>query len=536
MNDTRLHAHRWLAPAIAFLFLAGLVTPAASGGPLGLPTPVAPVTTFNVLALSADGSVLAWQNVGSDHTTLHIQGVQAGATGFNLADPLGRLVGEDRSSSTAGFVEFTDLSLLKGTYTLLGPTATVPAVVLARFDLSSFANSEASTFTSPMDAAGSLSSAVERLCAATPVQWTGLSLAHLALRGYASSTPACALRLGEQGCLMDLKTPCAWAVAWAVASKLCPGGPDETLEACLSRVFTQPRTIPCSEDASSLYCQVQLFVQATLQDAEATILHDASCTTSDALCVIHEYLARPCPSPDKYGSCKNTKMVLSLALALLDGGGGGGTLPSFCLTMASVSCATSCSPGAAVCGVAVMVPSRQVAELLTTPSNTQMSNGDVVEACSKMYDPSLFNPNTRYDNNQCMTPVAPQSGQSPSYGWIYCGMHTDCASTGSVHVQLWWGAPRDDVYSAPWHDYNQAYFGFMTGCPDPSSCSGGTPGASVDRADARPGPATYKYDPAFYYHGPECTVIPPDGPSDTADWICDPAGLYGSFVEIQPGG
>src|ERR1051326_2208601 len=183
MNDPTTTPRRWLAPAIALLFLAGLIAPAVAAGPLDGPLPASAAlgaVAPNLLTLKADGSVVAWLSTGSNRTTIHIQGVQPSAAGFNLADPYGRFVGPDQSSAAAGFVDFTGLHLLRGSYTLLGPSAASPGALLARPALTRYGSQDAQAFTPPAHTPGAL----EQACPRAPAAWMASSRLNASVRGY----------------------------------------------------------------------------------------------------------------------------------------------------------------------------------------------------------------------------------------------------------------------------------------------------------------------------------------------------------------
>jgi hypothetical protein len=316
--DTPSRQNRsWLAPTVACLFLAGILAPSVSGGPLGpLPPPppaAAPAPAPNLLTLSSDGSVLAWQKTGSNKTTIHVQGVVPGASGFNLADPRGRLVGADQSSASAGFVEFWDQDLLRGTYTLLGPSPTSQSAVLARPDLTSFAT-HGNAFAWPMNQTTSdnLTASVGKMCQPAPEEWTSIGQLGLSIRGYDASSPTCALRLGsDAGCLMDLNTPCAWATAWAWAIKICPAG--NTTRQCLSWLQQPSSTCgiqvpPCV----SCPCPWEIVLQILMQTVSDT-LSFVNCLEQTPLQCVH------LPPSVCDGACES---ILNLVLGILGGGGG----------------------------------------------------------------------------------------------------------------------------------------------------------------------------------------------------------------------
>jgi hypothetical protein len=239
-------------------------------------------------------------------------------------------------------------------------------------------------------------------------------------------------------------------------------------------------------------------------------------------------LPQMCP-PGSYGlppNCLNP-----------NGGGGVPNVPNFCGS--GVSCVASCSSAATICGFAVRVPSKAVADTLSADSGGGSGgSGTVTESCDKTYDPSLFDggTGTHADGNKCATPAAPQPGKMPAYGWIYCGSNSDCTTTSSMHVQEWNGQPSATAtdYDAIWHDYVQFYDGNDSGCVDPSgNCAGGTTGQAVDRGTANSSNPVYDFDYSQYASGPQCTSTPPQQPGDHTTWECNAAGLYGGFVEVQ---
>src|ERR1051326_1180467 len=270
MNDPTTTPRRWLAPAIALLFLAGLIAPAVAAGPLDGSAPAA-TPAPNLLALKADGSIVSWLDAGSNRTTIHIQGIQPGAAGFNLADPYARFVGPDQSSTAAGFVDFTSLNLLRGTYTLLGPSAASAGAVLARFNLANFGTSDAQPFASLGNATASahLASALASVCAKAPTQGTQVAKG-LWVRGYGSS---CALGLdGAPGCLLAVDAACTLATAWAWVAKVCPTGPVQC-----------PSLQPQPENGCTLVCVIENVVadaMATLQPYVDAVMQYITATGS----------------------------------------------------------------------------------------------------------------------------------------------------------------------------------------------------------------------------------------------------------------
>lgn len=343
----------WLAPAIALLFLAGLIAPAVAGGPLP-PTPTPPgtpaVAASNLLILNTDGSVAAWQSVGSNKTTVHVQGVQASASGFNLADPLGRLVGADQSSSAAGSVDFMGLTLLKGAYTLLGPSATSPAVVLARYDLAAFG---VRSFPAGLPVTPSQVNQVAGDAAqACRVPVRG---GELVVRAYSDGAGrSCVVQWRGAACLLDARTFCVWALSWAWAAKQCPAS--NTTKQCLEprQTQAQDRPSPCivfSPDP----CQMIL-------DAAASVLAQVDCYVANPLQCLQE--SKVCkdnffdPNP-----CDPTTFVAEMTaniLNIINGAGGGGGIPgvpNLCTPSAQELCPIAqqvvddldCVTGAATC-------------------------------------------------------------------------------------------------------------------------------------------------------------------------------------------
>ncbi|MEA3202973.1 MAG: hypothetical protein QOI63_639 [Thermoplasmata archaeon] len=526
-------ARSWLAPAIAFLFLAGLVAPSVSGGPLTPPNVPAPVasTTSNLLTLRADGSVVAWQNVGGNKTMIHVQGVQASASGFNLADPLGRLVGSDQSSDAVGTLDFLGLELVKGSYALLGAGG-----LLATYDLESIGTELFPAFAAPADTSA-LARATTLLCQRGAEN--GASLPHLWLRTYGS---ACAVGLeGTNGCIVDARA-CLWAVALAWEAESCPVGNQKLCNdlfgpqtqngcdaQCLAAFVSQTKRDAIAVVFGLVWSKVGEFTSATLDGI--------SCTGTDTYCLLKTWAVTECRDGGaaSAAACLAVRTIAQLALQML----GGGSLPAPCANNV-ISCVANCSPASQICSIGIGFPSKAVADqftnLFTTPSTASSAGGAPQEewsvSCTDIYDSSL----SLLETDRCDTPPAPEVNDWTYFGWYYCVYKSDCTSSGTQHVQVWDSSPDGDIYESVYRDYVQLYAGTNHECPDPNGCAGGSY-APADRANLVAGASVYHgWDPSKAFPaeggGSEC-VEQPHPPTEPGNWMCYGKGLFGGWIRVK---